>query len=70
MDPFDPADVHFRAARLLEAEGRIDEARKQLLLALEEAPRYREAHNLLLSVIEQSWQRRYPPPPPKPEEIE
>lgn len=53
MDPFDPADVHFRTARLYEKQGQLEEARKHVLYALEEAPRYREAHELLLSVIEQ-----------------
>ncbi|MCC9608005.1 tetratricopeptide repeat protein [Blastopirellula sp. JC732] len=52
MDPFDPADVHYRAAKLLHEAGRSDEARKQVLLALEEAPRYRDAHQLLLQLVE------------------
>ncbi|TWT34400.1 tetratricopeptide repeat protein [Blastopirellula retiformator] len=52
MDPFDPADVHYRAARLLHEAGRDEEARKQVLLALAEAPRYRDAHQLLLTLIQ------------------
>jgi len=70
MDPFDPADVHFRAAQMLQQAGRLEEAQKQVLLALEDAPRYREAHELLLSVIEQRDQPQYPPPPPFPEDRE
>jgi tetratricopeptide (TPR) repeat protein len=70
MVPFDPADVHFRAARMLEQSGRLEEARKQVLLALEEAPRYREAHELLLAVLDELYQPRIPDPPPLPEDIE
>ncbi len=53
MDPFDPADVHYRTASLYKKQGQLEEARKHVLFALEEAPRYREAHKLLLLVIEQ-----------------
>ncbi len=53
MDPFDPADVHYRTARLYEKQGQLEEASKHVLYALSEAPRYREAHELLLLVIEQ-----------------
>ncbi len=76
MDPFDPADIHFRVARMLKEEGRSDEARKQVLLALEEAPRYRDAHELLLSLIEAEASSQnvesdvdpgIPEPPPLPE---
>ncbi|UUO04368.1 tetratricopeptide repeat protein [Blastopirellula sp. J2-11] len=70
MDPYDPADVHFRAARLLEQVGRFEEARKQVLLALEEAPRYREAHQLLLSLTETSDETPAPDSAPPMEEVE
>jgi tetratricopeptide (TPR) repeat protein len=52
MDPYDPADIHFRTARLMEQAGRRDEARKHALMALEEAPRYQAAHELLLAILE------------------
>jgi len=52
LDPPDPADVHFRLARLFYKAGDA-RAKRQVLQALEEAPRFREAHRLLLQ-IEQS----------------
>ncbi|HSG69377.1 MAG TPA: tetratricopeptide repeat protein [Planctomycetaceae bacterium] len=71
MNPFDPADIHYRAARLLHQTGQFDEARQHVLLALAEAPRYREAHELLLEVVDATSRRsdanNYPEPPPLPE---
>ncbi|NBV25404.1 MAG: hypothetical protein EBS05_26255 [Proteobacteria bacterium] len=49
LDPPDPADMHFRLARLLTATD-PKSARQHVLLALEEAPRFREAHELLLKL--------------------
>jgi tetratricopeptide (TPR) repeat protein len=54
LDPPDRASVHYRVARQLlaiDAEG----ARRHVLLALEEAPRFRAAHELLAALPE------YPP---------
>jgi len=51
MEPADPADVHFRLASALHVRGRNTEARRQVLMALEEAPRYRAAHRLLLKIV-------------------
>ena len=49
LDPPDPAAVHFRLATLL--HNRNDPAAKRhTLQALEEAPRFREAHRLLLEL--------------------
>jgi tetratricopeptide (TPR) repeat protein len=50
LDPQDPAEVHYRLARLLHQTGSPDEARRQALQALEEAPRYRDALCLLLQI--------------------
>jgi tetratricopeptide (TPR) repeat protein len=50
LDPPDPAEVHYRLARLLHQTGSPDEARRQVLQALEEAPRYRDALRLLLQI--------------------
>ena len=47
LEPEDPAEAHFHLARLLR-EYRKPEAKRQLLMALEAAPRFREAHRLLL----------------------
>jgi uncharacterized protein HemY len=49
LDPPDPAGVHFSLARLLHKQ-RDDAAKRHVLQALEEAPRFREAHRLLLEI--------------------
>ena len=51
LDPADPADVHFRAARLLRGNN-YPAAKRHVLQALEEAPRYRDAHRLLLEMAQ------------------
>ena len=50
MDPDDPAEAHFRLAKLLAARGDPG-AKRHLLAALEAAPRYREAQRLLLKIV-------------------
>lgn len=49
LDLPDPAEIHFRLARLLHAN-RDPAAKREVLLALEEAPRFRAAHELLLEI--------------------
>jgi len=49
LDPANPAEIHYELARLLQRRGEA-EARRQVLLALEEAPRHRAALNLLLEL--------------------
>jgi tetratricopeptide (TPR) repeat protein len=49
LDPPDPAEVHFRLAKALHQVG-DPEAKRQVLQALEEAPRFREALQLLLEM--------------------
>lgn len=49
LNPPNPADVHFRLARLLH-EDRQPTAKRHILLALEEAPRFRDAQLLLLEI--------------------
>ena len=51
MDPEDPAEAHFELARLLHQQ-RLPGAKKHALYALEAAPRYRDAHRLLLEIVE------------------
>ncbi len=60
LEPPDPADVHFQLARLLHENGEAQSARRQVLMALEEAPRYRDAHRLLLAILRSSGET--PPP--------
>lgn len=50
LDPLDPAETHYRLARLLHKQGMTAEAKRQTLMALEEAPRFRAAHRLLLEI--------------------
>ncbi len=49
-DTTDPAGQHFGLARLLKEDGQVDAARREVLKSLEEAPRYRAAHALLLEL--------------------
>ncbi|MEJ7637174.1 MAG: tetratricopeptide repeat protein [Singulisphaera sp.] len=51
LDETDPAEVHFRLARLLHQAGKKDEARREVLKSLEQAPRFLDAHRLLLDLI-------------------
>ncbi|MDT8368829.1 MAG: tetratricopeptide repeat protein [Longimicrobiales bacterium] len=50
LDPVDRAEAHFEFARALLAAGELDEARTQVLRALEIAPRYEAALELLLEL--------------------
>jgi tetratricopeptide (TPR) repeat protein len=50
LDPSDPADVNYRLGRLLQHKDPAG-AKKHVLTALAEAPRFREAHRLLLKLI-------------------
>jgi tetratricopeptide (TPR) repeat protein len=52
LDDTDPAGVHFHLARLLRDAGKPQEARREVLRSLEEAPRFREAHRLLLELVD------------------
>ena len=55
LDPLDKAGHHYRLAKqLAEEPGQLPEARRQVVRALEEAPRYREAHRLLLEIVDKS----------------
>jgi tetratricopeptide (TPR) repeat protein len=49
LDPPAPADLHYKLARLLHQQ-HDPSARRHVLQALEEAPRYRDAHRLLLEL--------------------
>jgi tetratricopeptide (TPR) repeat protein len=53
LDPADPADVNYRLGRLLLAKD-PDGAKRHVLTALAEAPRFREAHRLLLKIINET----------------
>lgn len=51
LDPIDPAEAHYQLARLLRKTGDLAAAKRQALMALEEAPRYRAAQRELLAIV-------------------
>ena len=51
LDPADAARTHFLIAQILKSED-AEQSRRHVLLALEQAPRYRAAHKLLLHLID------------------
>jgi tetratricopeptide (TPR) repeat protein len=66
LDPFDPAEIHLRLAAALERRGDLQEAKRHALLALEETPRFRAAHERLLAIvrkIEQNAEKEKPAEP-------
>ena len=67
LDPPDPVDAHFQLARLLHAQGgAAAEAKRNVLQALEDAPRYRDAQRLLLEMNSQNSQPAVGAPVSKP----
>jgi tetratricopeptide (TPR) repeat protein len=61
LDPADPADVNYRLGCLLEARDPAA-AKRHVLLALAEAPRFRRAHRLLLKIVNDSRRPSEPQP--------
>ncbi len=53
LRPNDLADAHFSLARALARSGQNDEAKEQVVLALEIAPSYQPAQRLLLQLVKQ-----------------
>jgi tetratricopeptide (TPR) repeat protein len=51
LNPFDRADVYFRLASAQFRERQLQPAKRNVLLALEAAPRFRDAHRLLLEIV-------------------
>ncbi len=50
LQPLDPAGLHYQLAQALAVADRLEEARREVLLALEETPRYRAAQKLLVDI--------------------
>jgi len=50
LDPADPADINYRLAKLFQDQD-PDTAKRYVLEALADAPRFRQAHRLLLKII-------------------
>ena len=61
LNPPDQPEIRFRLARSLHANGDAG-AKREVLLALEEAPRFREAHALLLELDAKSPKQKAEPP--------
>lgn len=55
LEPTDPADVNYRLARLLQQRDPAG-AKRHVLEALAEAPRFREAHRLLAKLMKEASQ--------------
>jgi len=54
LQPTDPANIHYRLAVAHNAIGQTKLAKRQVLMALEESPRYRDALKLLLEINKES----------------
>ncbi len=60
LEPPDPVDVNYRLGRLLQHRN-PSEAKRHVLMALAEAPRFRQAHHLLLEIVKDSQESSKPP---------
>jgi hypothetical protein len=49
-EPADPAQAYFRLAKAYRPLGDLEKARRYVLMALEEAPRFRDAQRMLLEL--------------------
>jgi tetratricopeptide (TPR) repeat protein len=67
LDPFDIAWIEYRLAVALDRQGKSEEAKRHLLLALEESPRFTEALRMLVSM--QTKLKPEKQPEPKKQEV-
>ena len=58
MEPVDPASIDYRLAKALADLKQYDQSKHFVLRALDEAPRYRDAHRLLLQIIDSAGQAK------------
>jgi tetratricopeptide (TPR) repeat protein len=63
LDPFDQAELHYRLAKSLQAQKKLPQAKRQVVLALEETPRYQAAQALLLELVKVLPTATVPLPP-------
>jgi tetratricopeptide (TPR) repeat protein len=68
LQPFDPAEIHVKLATVLERRGELAAAKKHALLALEETPRFRAAHERLLAIVRKLDKNAESAPPSEAEE--
>ncbi|WP_197489080.1 tetratricopeptide repeat protein [Planctomyces sp. SH-PL14] len=64
LDPFDRAEAHYQLARAHQLAGSPTDAKRHVLLALEETPRYRAAQRLLLEIVSDTPSPSSPAPKP------
>jgi hypothetical protein len=64
LDPIDAAELHLKLATALRETSDLPAAKRHALLALEETPRYRAAHKLLLELAAQKPEPKPPATPP------
>jgi len=67
LQPVDPANIDLRLAQAQLNLGQKDFAKRSVLRALEIAPRYREAHQLLLEIVQGKQTQEAPPEITSPE---
>jgi len=60
LDPADPADINYRLALLLRRDDPAM-AKRHVLEALADAPRFRQAHSLLLEILDDASKADKPP---------
>ena len=68
LDPANPSELRFRLARLLKSDDE-KKARRYLLDSLADSPRYREAHGLLLEIVEGPKEAVLPAAPATPDPV-
>ncbi|MGE3778633.1 MAG: tetratricopeptide repeat protein [Pirellulaceae bacterium] len=61
MAPLDEVGLHFRLARLLRKQGDLPAAKRHILQALEDAPRFREAYDTFREIVAAQSQVSTPP---------
>jgi tetratricopeptide (TPR) repeat protein len=64
LEPIDAAELHLKLATALRKSGELLAAKRHALLALEETPRYRAAHKLLLEIVAVKTETKPPATPP------
>jgi tetratricopeptide (TPR) repeat protein len=62
LDYSDPAELNYRLGRLLKEKDPVT-AKRYVLTALAEAPRFRQAHKLLLKIMEENSSEQHEPAP-------
>ncbi len=61
LQPVDPSAVHYHLAKSYLSLDEIEKARRHVLMALEESPRYQEALELLLAIQDRTKPQNSPP---------